>query len=126
METEERDTLKCGHEFKGQARCGLCDSCWECCSCGTRKASESRARPAPIVIRPLDDGEKDRGWKRFLPEAGTAEIVGRTPRVGRATVDVLCCCGATSTFFEWAWSGNGKAKCSGCKKWIFRLGLRVE
>ena len=37
---------------------------------------------------------------------------------GRTKSVVRCTCGALSTFWNWAWSGNGKAKCSGCRRCI--------
>ena len=121
---ESKIVLQCGHEYNGQARCGLCDRCWACCACGARKDSESRR--AEERARPPVAAKSIMKMTRQNPEEGTAEIIDRRSRFGRCRLVVLCCCGAESEFYEWSWAGNGKARCSGCKKWIRRVGLSVS
>lgn len=115
--------LECEHEYKGQSRCGLCDRCWNCCVCGARRDSEERR--AGRQERPAVASRAVAKLCLAKPEEGTAVIVDRRSAVGRARLVVLCCCGTESQFFEWSWAGHGKARCSGCRKWIYRAGLRV-
>ena len=47
-----------------------------------------------------------------------AKLIGRSPRVGRSSVTVLCACGWKSDHYTWSWAGHGKTQCPRCQHWI--------
>jgi hypothetical protein len=55
-----------------------------------------------------------------MTEEAKARWIGTIKAMGRSRAVVLCICGYENRFYLWSWSGHGKAKCSGCKLWIFR------
>lgn len=55
-------------------------------------------------------------------ETGKAAIVGRGVR---QSVQVLCSCGTTNTFYAWSWAGHGWAKCCGCGSKIEYIGHKI-
>lgn len=103
----ERPALACGHQYTGQARCGLCDSCWVCCTC-------NRGRVVGVPV----------SKPRQPPTPTDKPVLLYTDQcVGRGTATVLCTCGYKNEFFIWSWAGHGKARCKGCMKWICRRTL---
>ena len=47
-----------------------------------------------------------------------AKYVGHIFSMGRTRDEVLCPCGAETTFYRWSMAGHGKGRCSGCGRWI--------
>ena len=37
---------------------------------------------------------------------------------GKTRHEIICSCGHRNYFYVWSWAGHGKAKCSGCKRFI--------
>lgn len=118
----ERPPLRCGHEFAGQPRCGLCDRCYTCCNCPHKRAKSGEAVELPEAVKQVNFEMSilaEQFKQAAAPTDGHAVIIGEISRVGRAQDRVLCTCGHENYFFRWSWAGHGRAKCKGCGSWIY-------
>lgn len=65
----------------------------------------------------------------LLVPAGRLECksLGKQPKANGATTEhVRCVCGTENGFHVWSWARHGKARCAGCKRWIYYADLSAR